>query len=459
MAKLISYNPANGKRVGEVKISTKKDVNDSVKQAKKAFLSWKETSITKRVGYIEEFRKKILADRKNLAKLVTEEMGKPYKETFDDVFWDQSYLKYYIKEGPVFLKDEIIFKKKNKESKIVYEPYGICGVIAPWNFPLGMAIWGIVPNLIAGNTVVFKPSEYTPLCSQRLINHLLQTGLPKGVVNIVQGNKEVGKTLIDSEVDLVWFTGSSKVGQEIYEKCAKKFIKCLLELGGSSPAIVFADADLDYVIDNLYWARFLNNGQVCDAVKRCFVEEKIFDKFVQNFAKLLKTKKVGNPFLNVDFGPLISKKQLELLQNQVQDAIKKGAKVILGGKRPKDIELQKGFFYEPTILTNVTSNMQVMTDEVFGPVLPVIPFDSIKGVIKMANKTKYGLSSQIYTKNLKRAQKIASEIQAGTISINSNNYLSPKSPFGGYKKSGLGREGGRFGLYELVQIKHLYIKK
>ncbi len=361
MEKLVSYNPANGKRVGEVKISTKKDVNDSVKQAKKAFLSWKETSITKRVGYIEEFRKKILADRKNLAKLVTQEMGKPYRETLDDILWDRNFLKYYIKEGPKALQDEIIFKKKDTESRVVYEPFGVCGVIAPWNFPLGMAIWGIIPNIIAGNTVVFKPSEYTSLCSQRLVELLWQTGLPKGVVNIVHGNGKVGKMLVDSQIDLLWFTGSSKVGQEIYEKCAKKFIKCLLELGGSSPAIVFADVDLDYVIDNLYWARFLNNGQVCDAVKRCFVEEKIFDKFVRNFADLLKTKKLGNPFSDVDFGPLVSQKQLEFLEGQVQDAVKKGAKVILGGKRPTGKKFKNGSFYLPTILTNVSFNMRVMT--------------------------------------------------------------------------------------------------
>ncbi|OQX50825.1 hypothetical protein B5M47_02910 [candidate division CPR3 bacterium 4484_211] len=454
--KLKSINPHDQSVVGEVKVATKKDVEKAVAKAKKAFEFWREIPVEKRASYIEKFAKEILKRKEEVARLATLEMGKPYQESLDDIDWDQDYLKYYVQEGPKILQDEIIEKTKKVLRKVVHEPVGVCAVIAPWNFPFGNAIWGIMPNIIAGNTVVFKHSEYTPLCGQKVIDILEKIGLPEGVVNIVHGDGKVGAMLVDSDIDLVWFTGSTKVGEEIYQKCAKKFIRCLLELGGSSPAIVMDDADLDHALENIYFYRFLNCGQACDAIKRLFVHRKIYKDFVEGLVEKVKKAKVGNPFDKVDFGPLVSQKQLRLLEAQVNDAIKKGAKVEIGGGRPKDKSLRKGSYYLPTILTNVNFKMRVLKEEVFGPVLPVIPFKDIDEAIRMANKTEYGLSAQIYTQDLKLARKIAQKLEAGTVSINSSNYFSPACPFGGYKKSGIGREGGKYGFYELTQVKYIF---
>lgn len=458
MAILVSTNPATGKKLGTVKVATKKDVERAVEKAKKTFKTWRDTPVGKRASYIEKFAKEILKRKEKVARLSTLEMGKPYSESLDDVGWDQDFLKFYAQEGPQILQDEIIEKTKKVVRKVVHEPVGVCAVITPWNFPLGMPIWGIMPNLIAGNTVVFKPSENTPLCGQELVDILREVGLPDGVVNIVHGDSKVGAMIVNSNIDFVWFTGSSKVGQEIYEKCAKKFIRCLLELGGSSPAIVMADADIESALEEVYGYRFLNCGQVCDAIKRLFVHKKIYKGFVRKLVERVKKAKVGNPFDKVDFGPIVSKKQLVLLEAQVKDAIDKGAKVEVGGSRPKNKSLRKGNYYFPTVLTNVNFNMRVLTEEVFGPVLPVVPFSSVEEAIEMANKTAYGLTAQVYTQDLKLGRRIADQLEAGTVSINSSDYFSPACPFGGYKKSGIGREGGKYGFHELTQIKYVYEK-
>lgn len=453
-----SINPADRGVVGEVKIATNQDVERAVERAKRAFKNWRKVPVEKRASYVEKFTQEILKRKEKVARLSTLEMGKPYAESLDDVDWDQDYLKFYVQEGPKNLKDEIIEKTKKVLRKVVHEPIGVCAVITPWNFPLGMPIWGIMPNLVVGNTVVFKPSENTPLCGQEIVDILKETGLPDGVVNIVHGDGKVGAMLVDSDIDIVWFTGSTKIGQEIYEKCGKKFIRCLLELGGSSPAIVMDDADIDNAIDDVYWGRFSNCGQVCSAIKRLFVHQKIYKAFVKKLVEWVKKAKVGDPFDKVDFGPLVSKKQLALLEAQVKDAIKKGAKVEIGGSRPNNKSLKKGNYYLPTVLTNVNFDMRVLTEEVFGPILPVVPFTSVDEVIEMANRTEYGLTAQIYTQNLELARKIATQLEAGTVSINSSDYFSPACPFGGYKKSGIGREGGRYGFHELTQIKYIYEK-
>lgn len=456
--KLKSINPADQSVVGEVKVATNQDIEKAVKKAKRAFKDWRKVPAEKRASYVEKFAQEILKRKEKVARLSTLEMGKPYAESLDDVDWDQDYLKFYVQEGPKILKDGIIEKTKKVLRKVVREPIGVCAVITPWNYPLGMPIWGIMPNLVVGNTVVFKPSENTPLCGQEVVDILEKIGLLEGVVNIIHGDGKVGATLVDSDVDMVWFTGSTGAGQEIYEKCGKKFICCLLELGGSSPAIVMDDADIDNTIDDIYGGRFSNCGQVCSAIKRLFVHRKIYKELVEGLVGRVGKAKVGNPFDKVDFGPLVSKKQLALLESQVKDALEKGAKVEIGGSQPADKALREGNYYLPTVLTNVDFGMRVLTEEVFGPVLPVVPFSNVGEVIRMANRTEYGLTAQVYTRNLELARRIAAQLEAGTVSINSSDYFSPTCPFGGYKKSGIGREGGRYGFHELTQIKYIYEK-
>lgn len=459
MAKLYSINPANGEIIGAVKISTKNDLIKAFKKAQKTFLFWKKTHLLERIEYIKKFAKEIQVQKKELAKIITLEMGKPLKEAVGEVEGVLADLRYYITKGPKILKEEIIFKEKRGEGKVVFEPWGICGIITPWNYPVSIPVNKIISNILVGNTVLFKPSEYTPLSGKKIVEILKKTGLPEGVVNIVFGSSSLGKMVVNSPINFICFTGSSKAGQEIYQKCGKKFIRSVLELGGSSPALVFADANLNNALKEIYEARFSNCGQVCCAVKRLFIEAPIFQKFVKKLTEIISQKKIGNPLSNVDLGPLVSKSQLRLLISQVKDALQKGAKVEIGGKKPEGKEYQKGNFFLPTILTNVNFKMRVMKEEVFGPVLPIMSFKNIREAIEMANKTEYGLSAEIYTQDLKKAQVIAKDLENGTVTINSDSFGHLEAPFGGYKKSGIGREGGKYGLKELVQIKYIYRKR
>ena len=453
-------NPHDQSVVDEVKTSSRTEVSQTVRKAQKAFETWGQVPIVERVGYLKKFRALVAKNANKFAKLTTLEMGKPIHQSLDDVSWELEFIDYYLAKGPKFLADETVYQKGRERFRVTYEPYGVCGCIAPWNFPLSMANSGVLPALIAGNTVILKPSEYTTLSQKLIIDLLNQTGLPKGVANLLLGGGEVGRWLVDEPIDLVWFTGSTKVGREIYAKCGQKFVKALLEMGGSSPGIVFADADLDVTLDNLYWARFLNCGQVCTSVKRLFVEKPIYDRVVGLLVEKLKSVKIGNPLeKDTDIGPLVSVKQLETLKAQVKDALDKGAKIEIGGGEPKDRSLVRGNYFTPTVLTKVKPTMRVLTEEVFGPVLPVVPFETESQAIKLANETDFGLSAEVYTTDLAKGERVARQIKAGTVAINTDNFFKPECPFGGYKKSGMGREYGEIGMREFAQVKLMAVVK
>lgn len=312
-------------------------------------------------------------------------------------------------------------------------------------------MWGTAQNLIAGNTVIYKASEYCPLFGKLLEEVINSVDLPEGVFSEIYGDGEIGEFLVHQDVNIISFTGSTKVGKHLYQIAGEKFIKSVCELGGSAPGIVFADADLNSSIKAIYTNRFTNCGQMCDALKRLLVHEGIFDNVVSGLKKHLESVTLGDPENEkTDVGPLVSKKQLDLLEEQVRDATDKGAKVIIGGKRPKNMN---GAFYEPTILTNINKEMKVWQEEVFGPVLPIVAFETDDQAVELANDKKYGLGSYIYTENKKKALEIASQIDAGMVSINTASYIQPSSPFGGYKDSGIGREHGKFGFAELTQTK------
>jgi len=457
--KLQSINPHDQSVIGELEISTQQDAKEIVKRAKEAFRHWKNLLAAERVEYIKKFKEKVAENKEKIANLTTLEMGKPLQQSLDDVDWELKFLDYYIKKAPEHLADEVVLEHGKEQFRVTHEPYGVCACIPPWNFPLSMANSGVIPALIAGNTVILKPSEYTTITQKMVIDLLRESGIPDGAANLIIGNGEVGRMLIDEPIDLVWFTGSTKVGQEIYRKCGEKFIKALLEMGGSSPGIIFADADLGVAMDNLYWGRFLNCGQVCTAIKRLFVEKPVYEKVVKLFVDRLKTLKIGNPMEKVDIGPLVSRKQLKLLEEQVADAVSKGAKIEIGGKRPEETELAKGNYFQPTILTNVNSGMRVLTEEVFGPVLPILPFETEKEVVRLANDTEYGLSAEVYTTDIKKGGRVAKQLQAGTVAINTDDFFKPECPFGGYKKSGMGREYGKIGMKEFTQVKVIAIVK
>jgi len=357
-------------------------------------------------------------------------------------------MKWYIDNVESILADEITHEDDNSIHKIVYEPYGVAAVISPWNYPFGMAEWGIIPNLIAGNTVVFKISEECPLVG-KIIEEVMSQ-LPEGVFSEVYGAGEVGEKLARSDVNLIWFTGSTEVGKLLYKIAAEKFIKVILEMGGSNPCIVFDDVNIPEVVKTLYVERFANCGQSCDAVKRLILHESVYDDIINKLKEEVETKKQGDPSDSQnDIGSLSAKRQLDLLSEQVQDALDKGAKAITGGKAA-DLD---GAYYEPTILVDVTKDMRVWKEEVFGPALSVVKFNTEEEAIELANDTKYGLGSRVFTSDTEKARRVASKIEAGTVEINHASRWLKCNPFGGYKQSGMGREHGAAGFKELCQIK------
>ncbi len=458
--KLQSINPHDQSAVGELEISNPQDIFNAIDKAKRAFGKWRDVSMDERIEFIKKYRDKVVERKEDIARLTTLEMGKPIKQAREDIDFELGFIDYYIEKGEENLADETVFSEGSENYRIVFEPYGVVAAIAPWNFPLSMANSGILPALIAGNTVVFKPSEYTSLSQKMAADLLQETGIPEGVVNIVIGDGTVGKMLVDSPIDLIWFTGSTRTGREIYRKAGEKFIKAICELGGSSAGIVFADAELEATLENIYWARFLNCGQVCSAMKRLFIEKLVYSQVLQKYMDRLRSAKMGNPMgEDIDIGPLVSKKQLDLLEAQVEDAVLKGAKVEIGGNRPSGEEFKNGNYFEPTILTDVNFNMRVMNEEVFGPVLPVMAFETEEEVIEMANRTQYGLTSEIYTSDLEKGERIARQLQSGVTAINTASYYRPVCPIGGYKNSGIGREYGKIGMREFSQVKLVAVAK
>ncbi|MCX6726244.1 MAG: aldehyde dehydrogenase family protein [Candidatus Shapirobacteria bacterium] len=457
--KLQSINPNDQTIVGELEVSTEDEIKKQVEKARKTLDSWKNISVEERCLYISKLKDLLNKNKDKLARLMTLEMGKPLQQSVGEIESELEFIEYYAKNGPKFFADESIIENEKDNYKVTYEPYGVCACISPWNFPVSMVTSGVLPAITAGNTVVVKPSEYTSLSQKMVVDLLNETGIPEGVVNLVIGGGNEGKILVDSKIDLVWFTGSTKAGMDIYKKCGEKFIKSLLEMGGSSAGIVMADANMENAIENLYWARFLNCGQVCTAVKRLFVEKSIFEKFTNSFAERVNKAKVGNPLKDNDIGPLVTKRQLEIIKDQIDDAISKGAKVLIGGKQPKDTELLMGNYYLPTILTNVNFDMKVMNEETFGPVISIMPFETEEEAITLANRTEYGLSSEIYTSDLEKGTGMARKIQSGTVAINTDNFFKPECPFGGFKKSGTGREYGKIGMQEFAQVKVIAICK
>ena len=456
MTKLISTNPAKGYEiVGEVEVSSDDEIMKKVGLANKSKTSWKELGINKRIELMrpicEEFEKR----KDELSKLVTLEMGKPTSQVNIGSFIGE--FRWFLDNSEKALADEITHEDENSIHTIVYEPWGLTAVITPWNFPFGMAIWGIVPNLIAGNTVIFKISEECPLMG-KLIEEVMNSGnLPEGVFSVLHGGGDVGKKLAESDVNLIWFTGSTKVGKLLYKIASEKFIKAVLEMGGSSPAVLFEDIDIPKAVSHVYAERFGNCGQVCDSVKRLIVHESIFDEVVEKLKEEVEKKIIGDPAdKSTDIGPLVAKRQLVLLQEQVGDAVEKGAKIITGGDVPENSD---GAFYKPTILTNITKDMRVWKEEVFGPVLPVVKFKTEEEAVMLANDTVYGLGSRVYSKDVERGKRVASRIQAGTVEINNSSRWLSCNPFGGYKLSGMGREHGTVGLRELCQIKLISLEK
>jgi aldehyde dehydrogenase (NAD+) len=340
------------------------------------------------------------------------------------------------------------------------EPIGVCGQIIPWNFPFLMAVWKIAPALAAGNCVVIKPASYTPLSALKMMEIIHDTGLlPPGVLNMITGpGGVVGPELCTSPlVDKIAFTGSTEVGRQVMIQAASTIKKVTLELGGKSPNIILDDADLDIAIDGSLWATFMHNGQACESGTRLFVPDRIYDTFMDRLLARAGKIKVGLPGDGAtDLGPLISAGQLRTVENYIQIGLDEGATPALLGHRPTEPELANGHFLTPTLFTDVRNDMRIAQEEIFGPVLAVIKYDSLEDAIKQANDTIYGLAAGVWSANLERAVSVANKLRAGTVWINDYHLINAEAPFGGYKQSGIGRELGTWGLNAYTEVKHIH---
>ena len=454
--KIKSYNPANNELLGEVKQTDINEIKNIVIKSRKAFETWGYLSLEQRIVYIHRLKDVIKSKKREFAELITNEMGMPISESLSDIDSGLEYIEWYINNVEKVIGDKITYEDEKEIDKIIFEPKGVAAVIIAWNFPFSSFVWQAVTNLIVGNTVIIKHSELVPLCS-KFIFDMVNSVLPKNVYNVVYGAGDVGKALVEQDIDLICFTGSTRTGQNLYKIAGEKFIEAVMECGGSAPGIVFEDADVNDIIEAIYINKFANSGQICDGQKRLIVHNSKIEEVCNKFKLLVESKNIGNPLdEKTEIGPLVSKEQLEKIENQVSDAIDKGAKVICGGQRLKNTD---GNYYIPTILTSITKEMKVYNEEVFGPVIPIIAFNTIEEAIMIANDTQYGLGGYVYTKDRKNFDAVVKQLKTGMIAWNNLYYLRPCNPFGGYKKSGIGRNNSEFGLKELCNIKVVTYEK
>jgi acyl-CoA reductase-like NAD-dependent aldehyde dehydrogenase len=444
-----TINPATEEVINTYKIMTKEQIDEKAKKAQNAFLDWK-TDIQKRVDHIHDFVQELRKNKEELARTVTKEMGKSIKEARSEVEKCAWVMDYFADNGRVFTTDEVVNTDARK-SIVTFEPLGVIGSIMPWNFPYWQALRFAAPSLIAGNTIVLKPASATMGCGIEIEKAFAKSGAPDGVFQTVVGDSSIADILIDSkDVNAVTFTGSVPVGGRVAQRATSQIKKCVLELGGSDPFIVCEDADIEKASNGAVKGRFINNGQSCIASKRFIIAKKIADEFIEQFVQKTEKLRVGDPLSeDTDLGPLVNASGLKTIDSQVKDSVKERAEILTGGEQIRS----KGYFYKPTILKNVTPNMRVAQEEVFGPVAPIIVADDEIQSVRLANDSQYGLGASIWTQDLDKAENLSRMIRSGIVTVNNVVISDPRVPFGGMKKSGFGRELSRYGMLEFVNIK------
>lgn len=451
-----SKNPATGKIIKTFKEISDKELEQKLANSAKAYKAWRDVSIKDRVKLMLRLATYLEKNKKHMAKLATLEMGKTLTASLAEVEKCILLCEFYAKNAEKFLADEVIQTEKTK-TYVRFDPLGTVLAVMPWNFPFWQAYRALVPALLAGNVMVLKHASNVPQCAQAIEKSLSACGFPKGVYqNLPLSSGKIEKVMKDSRVVAVTLTGSEKAGSQVAQVAGKELKKAVLELGGSDPFIVLRDADVKHAASVAVKTRMQNNvGQSCVAAKRFIVHKSVADKFTKHLVHEFSKLKIGDPMsLDTDVGPLSSEQGLHEVVRQVEDSKKLGARVSCGGKRYGDT----GYFYEPTILTNVKKGMPVYDEEVFAPVAPIITFNTEDEAIKIANDTPYGLGSTIFSKNIKNAEKLARRIEAGSVFINDQVRSDPRLPFGGIKKSGFGRELSHYGIKEFVNIKTVSIK-
>lgn len=454
------FDPARGEKIDSVPKGDREDVRMAVDVAERAYEKWSETPAGERSRTLFKISELVRVEADELAKTLTNEQGKPLGEAKSEVNSFANTCEYYAGLTGRVRGAHTPFSTGEGYFIVTKRPIGVVGAILPWNFPVSLMGWKVGPGLAAGNTFVVKPASTTPLTDLKIAQLVVRAGLPRGVLNVVTGpGAVVGEEMLDnSKVQKIAFTGETATGKRIMEGSSKHIKRLTLELGGSDPMIVCDDADVDLAVEGAAWGRFRNCGQSCTSVKRLFLFEKIAGEFTDKLVKKVKTIRLG-PGLDPKshMGPLHTGEQREKVESMVEDAKQRGAKLLTGGRRPKGVELEKGYFYEPALLADVDYKAAMASEECFGPALPIFVVKDLDEALERANDTIYGLGSSVWTNNLERAYYAAERMEAGTTWVNSPPIARAEVPFGGFKQSGFGRELGVEGLDYYYETKSIQV--